>query len=103
MIKSLLEGKKVRDVILEEMESITNNLKNSIIVNKDNGTILVQKKEGAVNYIEIIPIGDKFEVNIVSGTIENPSKASNGKWYQLYDKQLTSDEILGVFERYGIN
>jgi len=46
---------------------------------------------------------DLYNVDITSGTIENPSKLPNGTWYNLSDKYHSYNELVQILNRYKIN
>jgi hypothetical protein len=44
-----------------------------------------------------------YNVDITSGTIENPSKLPNGTWWNLSDKYHSYNELIQILNRYKIN
>jgi hypothetical protein len=64
--------------------------------------IKVQKSVDPTCFLTIIPRGEKFTINVTSGTIENPSKQPNATWWNLFDKYHTLDDVKKVLGMYKI-
>ena len=86
--------------------------KNAKIV-RDGDILKISKIDDPVNFLEIYQQKDykktpvekiegSFGINIVSGTIENPSKSGNARWYNFGDKYYDLKGVLDVAKRYGI-
>ena len=73
--------------------------KNAKIV-RDGYVLKISKIDNPVNFLEIVKkIKGSFDINIVSGTIENPS---NARWYNFGDRYYDLKGVLNVAKRYGI-
>lgn len=75
--------------------------KNAIIV-IDNNILKISKKD--TNYfLEIYQKGeDSFGIDIVMGTIENPSKVGNARWYNYGDKYHSMKDVIKIANNRGI-
>jgi len=117
--KYLVENRVTKQSYLNEnLLQFLNIFKNATAItsidSKDNKIVKVQKNDNPNNHLEIYqakdykqsppePIEGKYGINIVSGTIENPSKTLNSRWYNYGDKYYDFDGVLDVLKRYGIN
>ena len=83
------------------MQNFNKLFKNAKIV-RDGYVLKISKIDNPVNFLEIREvekIKGSFDINIVSGTIENPS---NARWYNFGDKYYDLKGVLDVAKRYGI-
>jgi len=67
------------------------------------GVVKVEKANDPSNFLTIFEAeGGLFQINVTSGTIENPSRKANGTWYNLGDKKHNVQEVFEYLGRYGI-
>lgn len=76
--------------------------KNAIIV-IDNNILKISKKENTNCFFEIYQKGeDSFGIDLVMGTIENPSKIGNARWYKYGDKYYSMKDVIDFANNRGI-
>jgi hypothetical protein len=87
-----------------EIKSLESKLKNSDNeIQIDGNKLKIQKKENPTNFLTITQVGkDSYNINVTSGTIQNPSNAPNATWFNLRDKYHTYNELLLILKRYGV-
>ena len=71
----------------------------------DNKIKIESNNKGMNNYKTIIQSKsepNKFTINITAGSIENPSRALNGTWYNYGNKSYFIDEIISQLRTYLI-
>jgi hypothetical protein len=87
-----------------EIKSLKSKLKNSdneIYI--DGNNLKIQKKDNPINFLTIRQVGkDLYDVDVTSGTIQEPSKRGNATWYNLGNKYHSYNELVGILNRYGI-
>jgi hypothetical protein len=87
-----------------EVKSLESKLKNSDNeIQIDGNKLKIQKKDNPTNFLTITQVGkDSFNIDVTSGSIQNPSSAPNATWFNLGDKYHTYNELLVILKRYGV-
>jgi hypothetical protein len=101
---SLLEERMSKYADGGEIKSLESKLKNSDNeIQIDSNKLKIQKKDNPTNFLTITQVGkDSYNIDVTSGTIQNPSSAPNATWFNLRDKYHTYNELLLILKRYGV-
>ena len=67
-----------------------------------SGTVLRVEKKDKSAFLEIMKKNDKYNINVHSGSIEEPSKSLNARWWNLHNKDHDIKEVLLIMRSYGI-
>jgi hypothetical protein len=86
---------------IQSLESKLKNIDNEIYI--DGNNLKIQEKVNPTNFLTIRQVGkDLYNVDITSGSIQEPSKRRNSTWYNFGDKYHNYNELLGILKSYGI-
>jgi len=67
----------------------------------DREVLRVEKKDKSA-FLEIFSKNGKYEINVCSGSIKNPSTEPGARWYNLYNKSHDINDVLKIMLGYGI-
>ncbi len=98
-ISKIQENENSLNILAKFLKKSLNNAK---IDTTESKYIKVQTLNEPTRFLEIYPHNSLYGINIHSGTIENPSKALNARWYNFGDKYYDLKGVLNIVNKYGI-
>lgn len=97
-------GKEREKESRPSLEGVLSEFKGGVVKKVKDTEFVIQKKDNPQNRVIVTENKDgKVNIHIGSGSIENPSRAGNGIWYNYGDRTHDHDSLRDVLSKYGIS